>query len=169
MSFLPSRRPRAQQGKQRRWGPSLAGASPFHGRNLGSGSPHGDLAGNEMHSILLLIQKPENDRSDIDQTWKPIVSGLQQCAARVRGVITVCDNCWLIPAQEKGLLFFDHAIAVAGEARLHCRICLLRPPDNETAPRLNGQAGDRTSGAAVRPLQGAVNLVLKWMARAAVA
>jgi len=166
MLFLLTRRPGAQQGKQRRWCLSVTRAPQFRGRNLGPRSPCGDVTGDEMHSILLMIRKPEKETFDTDQAWQSIVFGLQQRAARVRGVITLCENCWLIPAREKGLSFFDHAIAVAGDARLHCRICLLRPPDDGTVPRPKGEGGGRPNRITVRPLQGIVNRVLGWMARA---
>ena len=87
-------------------------------------------ARNYMHSILLVIPKPEQSKPGTEQAWESAVLGLQQQAAQAKGVITLYESCWLIPTEENGLLFFNYAIIVADSAKLHCRICLLSRPHN---------------------------------------
>ena len=118
-------------------------------------------ARNYMDSILLVIPKPEQDNLGTEQTWKSVAPSLQQCAAQANGVITLCENCWLIPAEENGLLFFDHAISVAASANLRCRICLLRTHRNEFARRPPNTRLKHSSAATLRTFQGAVRFVFK--------
>ncbi len=90
---------------------------------------------NEMHSILFVIPKLENNQPDAGQIWKSILPGLQQRAAQTKCVKTLYENCWLIPAEENGLSFFNHAITVVDDLNLRCRICLLKTPGEGFAAR----------------------------------
>jgi hypothetical protein len=83
-----------------------------------------------MHSILLVIPKPEKDKPGMEQAWKAVVPGLQQRATQAKGVKTSYESCWLLPVEENGLSFFEYAITVAHNAKLRCRICLLSAPHN---------------------------------------
>jgi len=112
-----------------------------------------------MDSILLVISKPEIDRLGTEQAWKSVTPSLQQLATRAKGVITLYENCWLISAEENGLLFFDHAITVTANAKLHCRICLLKRHCHEFVHRPLNHGLRRLSAAIVRIFQGATGLV----------
>ena len=119
--------------------------------------------GNSMHSILLVIPKPERDKPGTERAWKSIVPGLQQCATQARGVKTLYENCWLIPAAENGFSFLDHAITVAESAKLRCRICLLRTPPNGFVHRPSNTGPERLSGTTDRAFQGALSFVVKLL------
>ncbi|MGO9586755.1 MAG: hypothetical protein ACLP2Y_11225 [Limisphaerales bacterium] len=116
-------------------------------------------ARNYMHSILLVIPKPEKDKPGTEQAWTSVVPGLQQQATQAKGVITLYENCWLIPAEENGLSFFDHAITVADGAKLHCRICLLSKPHNGFVHRSSNPRLKRPGAATGRTFQGAARLL----------
>ena len=118
-------------------------------------------ARNYMHSILLVIPKPGKDKPGTEQAWASVVPGLQQQATQAKCVITLYENCWLIPAEENGLTFFNHAIAVADGAKLHCRICLLSKPHNEFVHRSPNTRLKNPSAATGRTFQGAVRFVLQ--------
>jgi hypothetical protein len=118
-------------------------------------------ARNSMHSILLVIPKPGKEKPGMGQAWYSVMPGLQQRATQANGVITLCENGWLIPAEENGFSFFDHAITVADRAKLHCRICLLSKPDNQFVHRSPNPRLKRPSAAIGRTFQGAVRFVLK--------
>ena len=115
-------------------------------------------ARNCMRSILLVILKPEKDKPGMEQVWNSVVPGLQQRATQTNGVITLYENCWLIPAEENGFSFFDHAITVADRAKLHCRICLLSKPHNKFVHRSPNTRLKRLSAAIGRTFQGVVRL-----------
>ena len=114
-----------------------------------------------MDSILLVIPKPKQDRPSTEQSWKSVTPSLQQRATQANGVITLYENCWLIPAKENGLLFFDHVITVAASANLRCRICLLRTHRNAFVHRSPDAGLKRLSVATIRTFQGAVRFVFK--------
>jgi len=122
------------------------------------------LARNYMHSILLVIPRPEKSEPNIEQVWRSVVPGLQQRATQTRCVKTLCENCRLIPAAENGFLFFDHAITIADSVKLRCRICLLRTPPNGFVCRSSNTRLELLSGATVRAFQGTARLVRKLLA-----
>jgi hypothetical protein len=114
-----------------------------------------------MHSILLVIPKPGKDKPGTDQAWKSVAPSLQQQATQAKYVITLYENCWLIPAEENGLTFFNHAITVADSAKLYSRICLLRKQHNGFVRRSSNTRLKRLSAATGRTFQGAVRFFLK--------
>ena len=145
-------------GEIRETGPMMykTGAGGLFGASSNCQAIH--AARNHMDSILLVIPKPEKDRLGTEQTWKSVRPSLQQRATQANGVITLYENCWLIPAEENGLTFFNHAITVADGAKLHCRICLLH---NEFAHWSPNARLKRLSVATIRTFQGAVRFVFK--------
>ena len=128
------------------------------------GRPATHPSKNHMHSILLVIPRPGTSKPGIEQVWQTVVPGLQLCAEQVRGVKTLCENCWLIPAEENGFSFFDHAITIADSVNLRCRICLLRTPPDGFAPRSPDGKRQGLSEATVHAFQGMVRWVLKRLA-----
>jgi len=118
-------------------------------------------AENLMHSILLVIPKPEANGSGTEQVWKAVAPGLQQRARQAGGVKMLYENCWLIPAEKSGLSFFDHAITVADGEKLSCRICLLRTPQREFVRWLPQIRLKRLRAATARTFQGAFRFFLK--------
>ncbi len=83
-----------------------------------------------MHSILLVISKLEKGKAGLEPAWQTTAATLEQRARQAECVQTLFENCWLIAADRDGLSFFNHAIAIADNAKLRCRICVLRKPQN---------------------------------------
>ena len=127
-----------------------------NGRNLVLDRPAARPDEHCMHSILLVIPKPENDQPGTGQAWKAVAPGLRQRALQAGCVKMLYENCWLIPAETEGWSFFDHAITVADEAGLRCRICVLRMPHPEFGRRSPHVWLKRLHSTIVRTFQGAV-------------
>jgi hypothetical protein len=119
----------------------------------------------DMHSILLVIPKPETGMSGAEQTWKSIAPGLQLRATQSCGVKTLYENCWLITAEENGLSFFDHAITVADKARLRCRICLLGRPHDGFARSPSNPGLKRPVATTLRIFHGTLGSIHKLLVR----
>ena len=118
-----------------------------------------------MHSILLVISKLQKDNPGTERVWKSVRPALQYHATQARCVKTLFENCWLIPAEENGLSFFGHAIAVADNAKLRCRICLLRTACDGFAHGSPNTTLKLPGGDAVRILQKAMRSVFALLAR----
>ncbi|MFZ0826123.1 MAG: hypothetical protein WAO02_01740 [Verrucomicrobiia bacterium] len=112
-----------------------------------------------------MISKREKDQPGTGQVWKSVVPGLQYQATQASGVKTLFENCWLIPAEENGMLFFDHAITVADNAKLRCQICLLRTPHDGFAPGPPNATLNHPAGAAVRIFQKVIRSAFALLAR----
>jgi len=120
-------------------------------------------AKNSMHSILLVIPKSDKDKPGTETAWRSVVPGLQQRASQAKGIKTLYESCWLIPAEENGLSFFNHAITTAKGSRLHCRVCLLGATQNGFVHRSPNTRLERLRGTAVHIFQGVFGPVLKLL------